>query len=172
MVEVLGLRYFEKRLLTGIIELMYIIRSGQAKDAVFLSDLAFRSKAYWGYDKEFMARFKSDLKMEPADCASGLTRIAFHGDAIVGFYSLYGDAPEGKLTDLFVEPSYIGKGVGKELWGGAIRQAKELGFTTLEIHSDPHAEGFYLRMGAERKGSVPSSSIAERKLPFLIMRIK
>ena len=41
------------------------------------------------------------------------------------------------------------------------------GFHTLHIHSDPFAEGFYLRNGAIRIGETPSGSIPGRLLPLL-----
>ncbi len=37
----------------------------------------------------------------------------------------------------------------------------------LSIQSDPHAEGFYLRLGARRTGEAPSQSIPGRLLPML-----
>jgi hypothetical protein len=41
-----------------------------------------------------------------------------------------------------------------------------LGFDKLEIISDPHAEGFYMAMGARRVGNI-ESSIAGRNLAVL-----
>jgi len=35
------------------------------------------------------------------------------------------------------------------------------------IDADPNAEGFYLKMGAERVGESPSGSIPGRMLPLL-----
>lgn len=150
---------------------MRTIRTAKASEAGILSDLAFRSKAHWDYSKEFMAKCKNDLKIKSTDLTSRLTRVIIDGDIILGFYSLYGEDQDGKLTDLFVEPHYIGKGVGKELWNAAVNQAQKLGFKSLEIHADPNAEDFYLHMGAERIGSVSSDSISGRELPLLMMRI-
>lgn len=45
--------------------------------------------------------------------------------------------------------------------------ARALGLSSLLIDADPNAEGFYLRMGAERVGEVPSGSISGRMLPLL-----
>ena len=48
--------------------------------------------------------------------------------------------------------------------------AAALGVTALSIESDPHAEGFYLRLGARRIGEVPST-LPGRVLPLLEFRI-
>jgi GNAT superfamily N-acetyltransferase len=54
--------------------------------------------------------------------------------------------------DSFLEPAVIGTGLGRMLWEHAVKSASERGFHTLTLESDPHAEPFYLRMGAERIG--------------------
>ena len=47
--------------------------------------------------------------------------------------------------------------------------AAALGFQSLEIESDPKAEGFYLRMGARRVGAALTELEGERReLPILV----
>ena len=62
------------------------------------------------------------------------------------------------------------RGVGRRLWEHAVAVAKAGGFTTVLIEADPHAEGFYLAMNAERIGVVPSTVIPGRSLPRLRYR--
>ncbi len=57
-------------------------------------------------------------------------------------------------------------GVGKALLRHALRTARENGALGLEVASDPHAEGFYRKLGARRIGVVPSHPEG-RKLPLL-----
>jgi N-acetylglutamate synthase-like GNAT family acetyltransferase len=66
----------------------------------------------------------------------------------------------------------IGKGVGKQLWIHMIKTARELQIQKVFIHSDPHDEGFYKAMGAERIGEVNSSVFPNRKLPLLEFQIQ
>ena len=68
---------------------------------------------------------------------------------------------------LFVEPSAIGRGVGRALLADARRDAASRGWTTLRVESDPGAEGFYLAHGARRVGLVSSGSVTGRELPLL-----
>ncbi len=70
-----------------------------------------------------------------------------------------------ELADLFVDPMVIGRGVGATLLADAVDRARALGVSRLVITADPHAAGFYMRMGARRVGSVASSSLVGRMLP-------
>ena len=47
-----------------------------------------------------------------------------------------------------------------------------MGAAALEIDADPHAAGFYERMGAVRIGETPSSLIPGRSLPRLRLLIQ
>jgi hypothetical protein len=48
-----------------------------------------------------------------------------------------------------------------------VGRARELGFESVRLESDPHAEGFYLSRGAERVGEEPSPGRPGRILPVL-----
>jgi len=48
-----------------------IIRDAVPDEAVLLSDLAMRSKAYWGYSIEFMEACRQELTVLPSDIKSG-----------------------------------------------------------------------------------------------------
>ncbi|NIQ29145.1 MAG: GNAT family N-acetyltransferase, partial [Acidobacteria bacterium] len=50
----------------------------------------------------------------------------------------------------------------------AVNRARSLGYERLLVQSDPNAEGFYLRLGAERIGEVPSRVQPGRLLPLLL----
>ncbi len=151
---------------------MTTIRIAQAYEAELLSDLAFASKAYWGYSDEFMANCRDDLQVPTESCDAGLVSVAVDAGRLVGYYRLSGQSPDGKLDDLFVDPTYIGKGVGRELIEAASVQSRKLGFTALEIHSDPNAENFYLHIGAKKIGETPSGSIPSRMLPLLTLNLQ
>jgi hypothetical protein len=53
-----------------------------------------------------------------------------------------------------------------------IKTAQELQMKKVFIHSDPHAEGFYMAMEAKRVGEVISSVFPNRKLPLLVFQIQ
>jgi GNAT superfamily N-acetyltransferase len=51
------------------------------------------------------------------------------------------------LDDMWVEPEWIGKGVGSLLFRHAVERATELGAATMEWDAEPNAVGFYERVG-------------------------
>jgi GNAT superfamily N-acetyltransferase len=150
-------------------------RSAQPSEAPDLSHLARRSKAYWGYDSEQLDLWEQDgsFSVPPEACATELVGVAEDESSLIGFYRLSGHAPIGKLSDLWVAPEAIGTGLGKELAHRAMERARDLGFTALNINSEPNAEGFYTHLGATRVGELPAPLAGEpdRVLPTMILRI-
>lgn len=142
-----------------------LFRAAEPGEAAVLSELALRSKAHWGYDEAFLEACRAELTLQPDDLTAQRATVAQAGDRVVGFYTLAGQAPEGELASLFVEPDQIGNGVGRRLWRHAVDSARALGFQRFTIDADPFAENFYRKMGAVRIGDVPSGSVPGRLLP-------
>ena len=145
-----------------------LIREAVPKEAEILSDLAIRSKAYWGYSAEFMSACKEELSVSSdnivnADYYCFLVEKEF---CVIGFYSLESlSTSVVELEALFVEPCHIGTGIGKVLINHAIERAKKIGANTMIIQADPNAKSFYLKAGAKLTGEQASLSIPERLLP-------
>lgn len=147
-----------------------IIRRAGPGEAHILTGVAMRSKAFWGYGDQFMDACRSALTVTEEKISKRHVYVMTDGPNIVGFYCLSADGGTGVLEDMFLNPPYIGKGWGRVLWDGVMAQAKALGLREFTIDADPNAEGFYLKMGAERVGEAESTAIPGRKLPK--MRIK
>ena len=137
-----------------------------------ITEIAMRSKAYWGYSDEFMEACKGELTVSSEDIANNPFGIVDREGNIAGFYMLDGEAPSGELRMLFVDPDYIGTGVGGELFEAAKATAAEIGMTSLLIDSDPNAEAFYTHMGAVKIGESLSGSIPGRVLPKLKVELQ
>jgi len=91
---------------------------------------------------------------------------------LAGFYSLEDLSDNGiELGHLFVDPEFMGIGVGLRLVEHACRKAFGLGFEKLIIQGDPNAERFYLRCGAVRIGEKQSASITDRMLPLFEIQL-
>ncbi len=147
------------------------IRPARADEAEALSTLALRSKAVWGYSEEFLERCGAELTVTAEDVGRLRAHVADDEGALLGFFTIRGAPPEGELDSLYVDPAFIGRGVGRALLDAARVLARGAGFRALAIHADPNAEAFYLRHGATRVGEVPSGSIAGRSLPLLRLAI-
>ncbi|ONI74824.1 hypothetical protein ALI144C_39200 [Actinosynnema sp. ALI-1.44] len=127
------------------------LRAARPDEAVALSELTMRSKAHWGYDAAFLADCQDVLRLRPDDVVARRTVVAERDGAVLGVATLDGEPPGGEIGLLFVAPDAIGRGVGRVLYRHVMAEAARLGFTRVRIESDPHAEGFYLAMGAERQ---------------------
>lgn len=144
-----------------------MIRPAKPTETDALSDLAFRSKAYWGYSDAFMEACRAELSVAPGDLGKHPTFVLERGGRPLGFYSLEPLSPRrAELGHLFVEPAEIGTGCGRQLFEHARGEARRRGFAVLVIQGDPHAARFYEACGARRVGSRPSASIPERSLPL------
>lgn len=133
-----------------------------------MSELAFDSKAYWGYSSEFMQACRQELSVTPEKLESVLfTYRVYESNAeVLGFYALEClTEQEVELEALFVKPEHIGTGIGKALMTHAIELAKAKGFVSLKIQADPNTENFYLASGAILVGQQESASVKGRYLP-------
>lgn len=128
------------------------LRAAEPHEAADITALALRSKAYWGYDREFLDAVRELLVVTPEQVRDDGVVVADRNGSLLGYYRLDGEPPEGELADLFVEPDAIGTGLGRRLWVHALTAARERGFHSLKLEADPHAEPFYLHMGARRTG--------------------
>ena len=148
------------------------IRRARPEEASALSALAWRSKAHWGYDAAFLEACRADLTLSVHDVATSLVYVLDDEQGVAGFYRLRGRGDDAELADLFVAPEAIGRGHGRRLWEHAVATARRLGYRRLVLQSDPHAEGFYRAMGAERAGESPSTVFPGRRLPLMRYRLE
>ncbi|MBM7713703.1 GNAT superfamily N-acetyltransferase [Bacillus thermophilus] len=88
---------------------------------------------------------------------------------LVAFYSF--SIHDRKLEALFIDPAYIGKGLGRFMWEDLLNKAKALGISEFTLHSEPKAEGFYLKMGAKKIGITTSTVFPDRKLPLMKVHV-
>ena len=129
-----------------------------------LSRLVKRSKAYWGYDDEFMAKAAPDLIVTEAKLpTTWVAEMDGQSAGVVALMPINGDID---LDMFFVDPALLRSGLGRVMCDFAVQKARALGAGKLIVVSEPNAEEFYLRMGAVRVGESYSQS-TERNLPLL-----
>jgi GNAT superfamily N-acetyltransferase len=145
------------------------IRRAMIVEASVLTDIAMRSKAFWGYSDDFMQACRNELQVSEekiVDTRYLLFVAEEHGE-ILGYYALERLSSEAyELDAIFIDPRYIRKGIGKALINHAKEVMVEEAVTTLLIQGDPNAEGFYESIGAQRIGQRESASIPGRFLPL------
>lgn len=146
---------------------MVAIRWAQVGEAETLSALCVRSKAHWGYDEEFMRLSTPSLRVSSTDIA--LNRVIVAVDDSGNLAGVASVSPQGENADLslfFVDPSSMGKGVGRALFERTIWVAQFHATKALTILADPNAAPFYERMGARFVRNAPSDAIPGRTLPL------
>lgn len=150
------------------------VRPAAAGEAPFLSDLASRSKAHWGYAPGFIEACRGELTYSAEQILDPqhFFAVAEVAGELVGFYALEArpDA-EFELGALFVEPKWIGCGLGRKLLDHARQIAAARGGRVLSIQADPNAVDFYSAAGAVVTGERESGSIPGRLLPTLSMNL-
>jgi len=149
------------------------LRPARTDEAVRLSELALRSKGYWGYSQEFLDACREELGYSSQDIRDGTFIAAEIDGEIIGFYALELRSPiQIELEALFVEPAFIGRGYGRGLMDHAKATAARMGAETMVIQGDPNAEAFYRAAGARCVGSKESASIPGRMLPLLEIELR
>lgn len=145
------------------------IRRAQPNEAPALTELMLRSKAHWGYDDAFLAACRPLLTITPETIAHEhvVCAVAANG-TLAGICQVTPlSATEAELEYLFVEPAYMGTGLGKRLWHQATEIAARLGVSALVFDADPYARPFYEHMGATVTGAHPSTTFPGRVLPAM-----
>jgi GNAT superfamily N-acetyltransferase len=152
-----------------------ILRSARAGDLPALSALALRSKGHWGYDAHFLEACRAELTITPDRLDAETIVVAEASDGAeggsaatpVGFFALRVTPPGSEVMDLFVDPPWIGRGVGTLLWSSVVESARRAGARWIDVEADPNAASWYERRGARLIGRAPSGSIGGRTLPVL-----
>jgi GNAT superfamily N-acetyltransferase len=130
-----------------------VFRRAQPQEAALLTRIALAAKQSWGYPDAWMAEWRADLTITPGYIGGSPVWVAELEGGAAGFLGLVRTEGHWFLEHLWVRPEWHGRGLGRALFGEAVRQARAAGATELRIKSDPNAEAFYLRMGAVRTGS-------------------
>jgi len=145
-----------------------LMRRARHDECALLTDLAFRSKASWGYSERFMAACRDELTISAADIERDQFFVLECDGEVVGFCALQScGADEGMLADMFVEPGRLRAGHGRRLVEHAKDTARTRGWRSLLVEADPNARGFYCSCGGTQIGTVASGSIPGRHLPLI-----
>jgi GNAT superfamily N-acetyltransferase len=146
---------------------MPAIRPARAGEAASLTALCVRSKAYWGYDAEFMRLSANALTVSEGDIANGGVLVAYDaGGRTLGMANVVTDGAAADLDAMFVDPPAIGGGAGRALFAASVELARRRGAARMTILADPNAAFFYERMGARFVRNAPSDAIPGRSLPL------
>lgn len=148
------------------------IRRALPEEAGILSQIAISAKAHWGYPRHWMEIWKPQLTFSPEYFEENEGWVAETNGIPVAFYTLQEKAGNAWIENLWVSPEFIGKGIGKRLFLHAAELARQRGYKTLQLESDPNAVGFYEKMGMAQIGERHSEVGNEpRVLPIMELKL-
>jgi GNAT superfamily N-acetyltransferase len=124
-----------------------VIRRANQHEGEQLRQLAIASKGYWGYDEERVREWAASGDFSPAGIRGKEVFVAEVSRRVVGWTSLIPAGDVCWLDDLWIEPEWIGSGIGSRLFRHAAARATELGCGRMEWEAEPNALGFYEKMG-------------------------
>jgi ribosomal protein S18 acetylase RimI-like enzyme len=145
-----------------------LLRAGLPDEAEALTEIAHLAKRHWGYPESWIEGWRSLLTITPEYIAQHAVWVATVGSQRAGFAIVSVSGTRAVLEHLWIHPDWMQRGVGRDLFTQAVTTAKSRGCSTMEIESDPNAQGFYAKMGASLIGQRPSRVAAhKRALPIL-----
>jgi GNAT superfamily N-acetyltransferase len=124
-----------------------LVRPADPGEGERLREVAVAAKSHCDYDPERVEQWAADGDFSPKGLSEEVYVAEIDGRA-VGWASLIPKGDVCCLDDLWVEPRWMGKGVGARLFRHAAERARRLGGRVLEWEAEPNAVGFYERMGA------------------------
>jgi len=151
--------------------LQVTIRLARHNESKYLSRLAFRSKASWGYSRHYMSTYRPILKISQKYLSHFWVYVMEDEKKVLGFFSFIPRGTEILLDFFFLDPIFKKQGLGKRMWKAAISVASKNGWKAFQIVSDPHSLGFYIHMGAELVGFENSEAMKMLQLPVLEFKI-
>lgn len=147
------------------------IEKANTTDSEILTQITKKSKAYWGYSAEQIQKWEVSLTISQDYIWEHDVFKLVKDNVIIGYYSyLFEDGKNVKMDNLFILPEYIGKGFGKYLFLDFLNRMKEAEIQTIQLDSEPNAEGFYSKMGFVKIGAF-ETSIKDRFMPVMEMKL-
>ena len=147
----------------------YTIRRALPSEAAELTQLAWGAKASWGYPAEWLEAWREELTIPPEYVLQNQVFVADTGAGLAGVAALERGRGEAVLEHVWVAAMHHHEGIGEALVRHALAIASEAGYRTVRVVSDPHAVGFYLRLGWRLTRNIPAPmpDMPERALPVL-----
>jgi GNAT superfamily N-acetyltransferase len=141
-------------------------------DAPALTAIAFAAKRHWGYPEAWIQHWRAALTVAPEYVANNACFVAASDGEKIGFAAVRHEGTDAWIDHLWVMPQAMGQGIGRLLFRRCEEEARRNGATRLVVEADPHAEGFYVRLGARTVGRLASPMDgAERFLPVMAKKL-
>ncbi|MCT8342765.1 GNAT family N-acetyltransferase [Photorhabdus kleinii] len=126
------------------------IRLANTTEQIALEALQLRASLMWEEDRESLLANPHMIELPIEYIAAGYVYIAEQANVILGFCVVLpltdGNA---ELDGIFVEPAFWHQGIGKQLVQITLNDLHIKGNVSLQVLTNPQAEGFYIALGFE-----------------------
>jgi GNAT superfamily N-acetyltransferase len=126
----------------------FSIRPGRPDEGERLKEIAIAAKGFWGYEPAKVREWADRGDFTYERLAELTVFVAESDGRPIGWSSLVEPGERAWHEDLWVEPAWIGRGVGSALFRHSAAHAERLGAGGLEWEAEPNALGFYEKLGA------------------------
>jgi GNAT superfamily N-acetyltransferase len=125
------------------------IRDAQPDEAFALESLQRRASDVWEEYRAHLAAHPDAIAAPHQAIAERRVRVAVHASGCLLGFSVVLPIDNGRcgLDDLFVEPEWMRRGVGRLLVDDLAARAAEAGASYIDVIANPNALGFYSRLG-------------------------
>ena len=145
-----------------------LIRDARADEAFALEALQRRASDVWEEYRAQLAAHPDAITPPHQAIAEGRVRVAVDAAGRrLGFSTVLPVAGRCELDDLFVEPEWMRRGVGRVLVDDLATRARTAGARYVDVIANPNALGFYTRLGfhvtdetSTRFGAAPRMTLA------------
>lgn len=142
------------------------ITQAATSDIEELNQLSIESKMHWNHPEEWMEKWKANLALTKEDFSThSIFKLTEASGSILDFCAIKEHVKEYEVVHLWIKPTSIGKGYGRQLLNESIRRAV-IKNKPVVVEADPNAARFYLSQGFitfSKKESFP----AGRFLPLM-----
>jgi GNAT superfamily N-acetyltransferase len=123
------------------------IRMAAPDEGERLREIAIAAKGHWGYDADRVREWAAVGDFSPAGLLKKNVYVAAIDGNAVGWAATIGRGDVWWLDDLWIEPKWMGKGIGSRLFRHVAAHGRRERAVRMEWEAEPNAVGFYERMG-------------------------
>ena len=123
------------------------VRAARPDEAEQLRAIATAAKRHWGYDAERVRAWAAALDFRTQPLGRKEVYVADVRGCAVGWAAAIGRDGVFWLDDLWIEPAWMRRGIGAELFRHAAARGRQRGAARMEWEAERHAIGFYEAMG-------------------------
>lgn len=158
-----------------------MIRKAEPHEHGKLTEISFASKRYWDYPSEYFTTWQNELTITIDYVKNHNVYIYERDSLIIAYYSVIKNTHNCRIGEIdfvagfwldhmFVLPQFMGESIGTKMFSHCVSicstPSEQHIPPLLHILADPHAVGFYIKLGCTFIGEYPSSIYA-RTTPYL-----